>query len=54
MARDLVAQVVIGAPELREIDTEAEIEERSRSEFIRRAALADARRKRAKREGRES
>lgn len=49
--RTIRAYALVSAAELAEIDTEAEIEQDSRSKFMRLAALAVARQKRRAREG---
>lgn len=53
-ARTIRAYALVNLAELREIDEEAETQDRSRSDFVRLSALAVARRNKAKREGKES
>lgn len=50
--RTIRAYALVNLAELREIDEEAETQDRSRSEILRLSALAVARRNKAKREGR--
>lgn len=49
-SRTIRAYALVNRAELREIDEEAEAQDRSRSEFMRLSALAVARRNKAKRE----
>lgn len=51
--RTIRAYALLNAAELSEIDAEAEIEENSRSKFMRLAALVVARQKRRAREGKQ-